>query len=75
MGRDVKARMGNYNADATVLMRIAKAISQDATVTSAWRERAVARLRAAIQDLLNPEEVPSVMGRTGRGKSGGQEEG
>lgn len=68
MGRHVKPRMGNYNVDATVVQRIASAVSQDSTVTQAWRNRTVAKLRAAIEELLRPEEVPSVMGR---GKSGG----
>lgn len=68
MGRNVNPRNGNYDQDATVILRIAKAVSEDRTVTSEWRDRIKAQLTDVATELLRPSHVPSSMGR---GKNGG----
>lgn len=67
MGRHVTPRGGNYDQDATVVLRIVKAIEGDGAVTSEWRSRAASKLREAAQELLQPEHVATSMGR---GKGG-----
>jgi hypothetical protein len=55
MGRKVNARQGEYDADTTAILRIAKAISQDNTVTLTWRESVSSKLRDAAMLLMTPE--------------------
>lgn len=70
MGRHVNPRSGDYDHDATVILRIAKAVAIDTSVTSEWRERVEAQLKRVASELLKPAHVPTSMGRIGRGKSG-----
>lgn len=53
MGRHVNARNGNYDQDATVVLRIVKAIESDSTVGDAWKSRTTELLREAAQELLS----------------------
>lgn len=54
MGRKITQRSGSYSNDASAVLRIARAIEQDATVTPEWRAAATARARELVTLLLSP---------------------
>jgi len=63
MGRNVGQRAGQYDGDVAVVLRIAKAVEQDSSVTPEWRKKASDNLRAAVRDLLQPERVGTSQAR------------
>lgn len=68
MGRDIKPRGGQYDNDATVVLRIKRAVEADPTVTEGWRNEAAEKLGEAVQLLLAPNRVPTSMGRAKGGR-------
>lgn len=63
MGRDIKQRGGNYDQDATVVLRIKRAVEADPKVTSAWKAEVGEKLQEVVALLLAPTQAPSSMGR------------
>ncbi len=68
MGRRVNQRFGDYDNDATVLLRVVKAVEDDTTVTEHWRKRVAGNLRDIINDLLTVDKIPTSMGRSRGGR-------
>lgn len=57
MGRKVEPRNGDYDADAVVVLRIAKAVEGDGTVSQRWRTLVSGKLRETMRLLNSPERV------------------
>jgi len=70
MGRGFNPRNGRYDADATVVLRVVRAIEADTSVTNEWKQETVNALREAARLLLEPRLATVVMGRAKKASSG-----
>jgi hypothetical protein len=67
MGRKVEPRNGDYDADAVVVLRIAKAVEGDGTVSQKWRTIVSTKLREAMRLLNSPERVSATPKKASNG--------